>query len=211
MTRSALLAVVGAICFGVGGALFLVGGSGLAFALVAFALGTLALVGFQLLRRRAPRPTAGSNPAPIGPSRGGGIAAGVGLALGALALVLALSVAEGEARGHGIFHLLFGAVALGLFVAVDRWWRPLEGTTGASLRTPVLVLLWVGAAGAFLESIGAAGYDRFNAGHRIEALTTVHNSATILGPISLLMVPVGIAVLAAAFVGRRRARASASA
>jgi hypothetical protein len=78
------------------------------------------------------------------------------------------------------------------------------------MRTPLLVLLWVALAAAFLESIGAAGYDRFNSEHRIEWLTTVHNSATALGALALLMIPIGIAVLASVLLGRLRSRTTTS-
>jgi hypothetical protein len=204
------------LCFAAGAALLLVGSSGPGIPLAAIVLlvGALALVGSLVLRRHEPRPAvAGPDLAPpaAGQSRAGTIAAVVGAALASAALLLTLSVARGEARSHGSFHLIFGVVVLALFVAVDRWWRPREGTAAASLRTPLLVLLWVALAGAFLESVGAAGYDRFNSGHRIPWLTSVHNAATPLGALTLLMIPIAIAVLASVLIGRLRARRSTTA
>jgi hypothetical protein len=125
-----------------------------------------------------------------------------GASLGGLALLVALLVAEGEARGHGVFHLIFGVVALVLFFALDRWWRPREGT--ASLRVPLMLLLWLALAGAFLESIGAAGYDRLNSGQRIAWLTSLHNAVAPLGALTLLVIPIALIVLGSATVGRIR-------
>jgi hypothetical protein len=215
MSNSNRLLMLAVVCVSAGGALFLIGPTGhggLLIAAAAFVAGALALAGSLVLRRRDPRPAppAGLPTAPPGPSRVGTIGAVVGGLLGVLALALTLFVAEGEARGHGIFHLLFGVVVLGLFVAVDRWWRPREGTAGASFRGPLLVVLWIALAGAFLESVGASGYDEFNAAHRIEWLTTVHNAVTPLGALTLLAIPMGLAALAAAFVGRLRARRTAT-
>jgi hypothetical protein len=113
-----------------------------------------------------------------------------------------LLVAEGEPRGHGVFHLIFGVVALVLFFALDRWWRPREGT--ASLRVPLMLLLWLALAGAFLESIGAAGYDRLNSGQRIAWLTLLHNALAPLGALTLLVMPIALIVLGSAIVGRIR-------
>lgn len=211
MSKANLLAMLCVFCSAAGAALFLTGSSGPGIPLAAIVLlvGALALVSSLVLRRREPRPAmAGPDLAPtaVGPSRAGTIAAVVGAAVAAAALLLTLFVAQGEARAHGSFHLIFGVVALGLFVVVDRWWRPREGTAAASLRTPLLVLLWVALAAAFLESVGAAGYDRLNSGHRIPLLTSVHNAATPLGALTLLMIPIAIAVLTSAFVGRLRAR-----
>lgn len=212
MSKANRLAMLCVFCFAAGAALFLTGSSGPGIPLAAIIVlggGALALVGSLVLRRREPRlAMAGPDLAQtaVGPSRAGTIAAVVGAAVAAAALLLTLFVAQGEARSHGSFHLIFGVVALGLFVAVDRWWRPREGAAAASLRTPLLVMLWLALAGALLESIGAAGYDRLNSGHRIPWLTSVHNAATPLGAITLLMIPVAFAVLVSVFVGRLRAR-----
>jgi hypothetical protein len=215
MSNSNRLLVVAVVCSSAGGALLLMGSSdqgGLLIAAATFVAGALALVGSLVLRRREPRPSAKASlpTAPSGPSRAGTIGAVAGGVLGASALLLTLFVATGEARGHGIFHLLFGVVVLGLFVAVDGWWHPREGTAGASFRGPLLVVLWLALAGAFLESVGAAGYDEFNAAHRIEWLTTVHNAVTPLGALTLLTIPIAAAALASAFIGRLRARRTAT-
>jgi hypothetical protein len=211
MSNSNRLLVLVVVCFSMGGALVLMGsgGPGLPIAAVSLGAGALALAGSLVLRRREPRSQvdASTPPATPGPSRGGTIGAVAGGVLGAGALLLTFTVAEGEARGHGTFHLLFGVVLLGLFVAVDRWWHSREGTTtAASFRTPLLVVLWIALAGAFLESVGAAGYDELNAAHRIGWLTTVHNAVTPLGALSLLAIPMGFAALAAAFVAHLRTR-----
>jgi hypothetical protein len=215
MSKANLLIMVCMLCFVAGAAMLVTGtdGAGLPMVAIALGVGGIALVGAIVLRRREPRPVMAGAALPqpaAGPSRAGTIAAVAGAALGMLALVLTLFVAEGEARSHGFFHLIFGIVVLGLFVAVDRWWKPRAGTSASSIRTPLLVLVWVALASAFLESIGAAGYDRFNSGHRIEWLTTVHNASTAFGTLALLMIPIGIAVLASVFVGRLRARTTTS-
>jgi drug/metabolite transporter (DMT)-like permease len=215
MSKANRLVMLAVLCFATGAALFLTGSSGPGIPLTAIVLvvGALALVGSLVFRRREPRlPPAGGDlpPAAPGPSRAGTIGAVAGAAIGAIALLLTLFVAQGEARSHGFFHMIFGVVVVGLFVAVDRWWRPREGTAAASLRTPLMVLLWVALAAAFLESIGAAGYDRFNSGQRIPLLTSLHGVATALGALGLLMIPIAIAVLASAFVGRLRSRKTAT-
>ena len=175
-------------------------------------MGALALAASLVLRRRepeAPAPARGDlPPAAAGPSRAGTIGALAGAALGAVALLFAVFVAEREARAHGFFHLTFGLVILGLFIAIDRWWRPREGTAGSWLRLPMLVLLWVGLAGAFLESMGAAGYGSTR--DRIPWLTTVHGIATPFGALGLVMIPVGLFVLASVFVERLHARRTAT-
>jgi hypothetical protein len=215
VSKANLLAMVCVLSFVAGAAILLTGtdGAGLPIVAIALGMGGVSLAGAVLLRRREPTPpTEGAallQPA-AAPSRAGTIAAVAGAVLGGVALLLTLFVGQGEARSHGFFHLIFGIVVLGLFVAVDRWWKPRAGTSASSMRTPLLVLLWVALAAAFLESIGAAGYDRFNSEHRIEWLTTVHNSATAFGALALLMIPIGIAVLASVFVGRLRARTTTS-
>ncbi len=202
------LVTVGGVCVLAGAALLLMGtsGPGLTAAAVTLSVGAIALAGAIVLRRRQPRtPSAVPDVRAAGPSRTARIAVVVDAVLGGVAVLLTFTVAQGEARGHGVLHLLFGTVVLALFVAMDRWWRPSEGTAAASFRTPLLVLLWVAMASAFLESIGAAGYDRFNAGDRIAWLTSVHGFATPLGSLSLLIIPIALAVLASVVVGRLRA------
>ena len=207
MSKADGLVVVGAISFIGGAALFLIGssGSGIVLAAIVFVVGAIALVSAMVLRRGEPR-TVADDVRPAGPSQVGKVGAFAVGALGTLALVLIFFVAQGEARGHGLMHLIFGATALGLFVALDRWWRPRKGSAAASLRTPLMVLLWIGTASSFLESIGAAGYDRFNTGARIPWLTSMHGFAVPLGAVSVLMIPIAALVLASVFAGRLRAR-----
>jgi len=215
MSKANRLVMLGVLCFTAAAVLFLTGssGPGIPLAAIVLVVGAIALVGSLVLRRREPRPQRARRdlpPVAAGPSRGGTMGAVAGAALGATALLLTLFVAQGEARSHGFFHMIFGVVVLGLFVAVDRWWRPREGTALASLRTPLMVLLWVALVAAFLESIGAAGYDRLNSGHRVPWLTSVHGVATPLGALAVLMMPIAIALLASAFVGRLRSRKTAT-
>jgi len=209
MSKANLLAMAAVLLLATGSAMLLLGssGGGVAPAAIVLGSGALALVGFLVLRRGRPQPTPSGDgrPPAAGPTRTGVIAAIAGGSLGAVALLLSLSVAEGEARSHAFFHLIFGVIVLGLLVAIDRWWRPRDGSAAASIRVPLSVLLWIAAAASFLESIGAAGYDRFNAAHRIEWLTSVHNAVTAFGALTLVMIPVGTAVLMYALVDRRRA------
>jgi hypothetical protein len=209
MSKTNLLAWLGGLCFTMGAGLFVIGSSGPVIIIVAAVLvvvGTLALVGARASRARDREgvPSARELPvaAAVGPSRAGTIGAVAGASLGALALLVALFVAEGEARGHGVFHLIFGTIALVLFVALDRWWRPREGT--ASPRVPLMLVLWLAIAGAFLESIGAAGYDELNSGQRIAWLTSVHNAVAPLGGLTLLVIPIALIVLGSVIVGRIR-------
>jgi hypothetical protein len=211
MSKANRLVMLGVLCLAAAAALLLTGSPwpGIPLTTIVLFVGALALVGSLVLRRGLLRLSPAGRDLPAdapGPGRAGTIAAVAGAAFGATALLLTLFVAQGEARSHGYFHLIFGVVALGLFVAVDRWWRPREGTAAASLRTPLMVLLWVALGAAFLESIGAAGYDRFNSGQRIRLLTSLHGVAAGLGTLGLLAIPIAIAVLASAFVGRLRSR-----
>ncbi|MGZ5214567.1 MAG: hypothetical protein ACXWEN_12575, partial [Actinomycetota bacterium] len=111
--------------------------------------------------------------------------------LGLLAVLVALVVAEGEARGHAVFHLLTGFLCVGLFAALAFPWYPRAGGGAASLRGLVLTLLAVAALGAFMESLGGSGYDAANDGHRIEALTTLHSIAAPFGAL-IVAVPLGL-------------------
>jgi hypothetical protein len=206
MSKTNILVWLGVLCFAGGAALFVIGSSGQGIIVVAAILvvvGVLALLGARASRRRDGEtvPPAREVPA-AGSSRAGTFGAVAGASLGALALLVTFFVAEGQARGHGIFHLIFGLVALVLFVALDRWWRPREGT--ASLRVPLMLVLWLALAGAFLESIGAAGYDRLNEGHRIAWLTSVHNAVAPLGALTLLVIPLALIVLGSTIIGRIR-------
>jgi hypothetical protein len=136
----------------------------------------LATLAFGVIRGRGAPPVQRT----ADPARSKARAKRTVLVLGAMGLtagVVAVTVAVGEARGHAIFHLLFGVVSLGLFAALAFPWHPRPGTSAALVRGTVLVLLGIATFGAFLESIGGAGYDAENAGRRLEALTTLHGVA----------------------------------
>jgi hypothetical protein len=141
---------------------------------------------------------------PSGRSVIGVTIAGAGLTT--VSLVLAFSVAEGEARGHAFFHLLFGLAALALFIAVGLLWQPAAGAEGNALRVAVLIVTALGAMGQLFESIGASGYDRFNDRSEVGFLTTIHNSSAILGPAVLLALPLGLITVIVVLIGRVRDR-----
>jgi hypothetical protein len=61
-----------------------------------------------------------------------------------------------------------------------------------------------------VESIGASGYDRFNAGHEIEFLTGIHSGARILGPVALMAIPIGLVALILVVTARIVRRPSAT-
>ena len=134
-----------------------------------------------------------------------------GAVVAAAALVVALAVARGQARGHAFFHLTFGVTALALFTAVGLLWRPPAGSPSPVGRTVLLVALWAFAVAALFESVGAAGYDEFNDGRRIEWLTTIHGIAAPLSGIGFLLVPLVALASVVSLVTRwtrgRRARA----
>ena len=137
--------------------------------------------------------------------------------LAAISLTLAFAVAEGEARTHATGHLVLGFLSIALFVSVGLLWTPPEGSRASLVRAGILVITAMGAFGQVLESIGASGYDRFNAGHEIEFLTGIHNAVGILGPVALMAIPIGLVALrcwrsrASSGAARRPAPASASA
>ena len=127
--------------------------------------------------------------------------------LAAISLTLAFAVAEGEARTHATGHLVLGFLSIALFVSVGLLWTPPEGGRASLVRAGILVITAMGAFGQVLESIGASGYDRFNAGHEIEFLTGIHNAVGILGPVALMAIPIGlVAVVGAGDRAPRRAR-----
>ena len=131
--------------------------------------------------------------------------------LAAISLTLAFAVAEGEARSHATGHLVLGFLAIALFVSVGLLWTPPEGGRASLVRAGILVITAMGAFGQVLESIGASGYDRFNAGHEVEFLTGIHNAVGILGPVALMAIPIGLVallVLAIARLVRRGAPAA---
>ncbi len=127
---------------------------------------------------------------------------------GLTAFVVALVVAEGEARGHAILHLLTGLVCLGLFAALAFLWHPHAGSGAASFRGFVLMLLAVAGLGALLESLGGAGYDAANAGHRIELLTSLHNIVTPFGALLIVAVPLAVITVVVVLIARVMGRSS---
>jgi len=114
------------------------------------------------------------------------------VSLGVVAVLVALVVAVGEARGHAILHLLTGFLCVGLFAALAFPWHPRAGGGAATLRGMVLTLLALAAFGGFMESLGGAGYDAANDGHRIESLTTLHSIALPFGAFLFVAVPLGV-------------------
>ena len=124
------------------------------------------------------------------------------LLLATISLTLAFTVAEGEARDHATYHLFLGFVAMALFFTIGLLWTPSRDGLPSMGRAAVLIVTGMAAFGQVLESIGASGYDRFNAGHEIEALTTLHNGVGILGPIALFAVPIGLIAVVVLVLGR---------
>jgi hypothetical protein len=125
----------------------------------------------------------------------------IGLAgLGAIALLVALVVAEGQARGHALIHLLTGAFSLALFVGLAFPWHP-QTRRAASLQGFVLLLLAIATAAQFVESLGGSGYDAANAGRRIEALTTLHGVGVAFGGLVLVALPLGLITGAVVVIG----------
>jgi len=130
------------------------------------------------------------------------------LLLAAVSLTLAFTVAEGEARSHATGHLFLGFIAIVLFVSVGLLWTPREGGGASLVRAGILVITTMGAFGQVLESIGASGYDRFNEGHEIELLTSIHNGVGILGPVALMAIPIGLVAVMVLVVARLLGRGS---
>jgi hypothetical protein len=130
------------------------------------------------------------------------------LMLAAISLTLAFAVAEGEARTHATGHLVLGFLSIALFVSVGLLWTPPEGSRASLVRAGILVITAMGAFGQVLESIGASGYDRFNAGHEIEFLTGIHGAVGILGPVALMAIPIGLVALAVLAIARLVGRGS---
>jgi len=160
--------------------------------LAALLIGTALLVAGLVLSRREPDPSPERAP---DSARGEGLvrlAATTMAALGIAALVVALLVPEDEAQAHAIGHLVIGLVCAGLFAALAFPWHPRAGTGTAMIRGIVLSLLAAGAIGGFAESLGGSGYDAANEGHRIVALTTLHNVVTPLGALTIGAVPIGL-------------------
>ena len=130
------------------------------------------------------------------------------LVLAAISLTLAFAVAEGEARSHATGHLVLGFVSIALFVSVGLLWTPPESGRASLVRAGILVITAMGAFGQVLESIGASGYDRFNAGHEVEFLTGIHGAVGILGPVALMAIPIGLVALVVLVIARLFVRES---
>ena len=112
--------------------------------------------------------------------------------LGIAALVAAAFVAVGEARGHAVFHLLTGSIALALFAALAFRWHPAPGSGIALFRGMVLTLLALAAFGSFVESMGGAGYDAANETRRLTLLASLHPVGVPFGGFVMTGIPIGI-------------------
>ena len=130
------------------------------------------------------------------------------LVLAVISLTLGFAVAESEARSHATGHLVLGFLSIALFVAIGLLWTPPEGSRGSLVRAGVLVITAMGAFGQVLESIGASGYDRFNAGHEVGFLTSIHSAVGILGPVALMAIPIGLVALVVLAIARLVGRGS---
>jgi len=130
------------------------------------------------------------------------------LVLAVVSLTLAFAVAKGEARTHATGHLVLGFLSIALFLSVGLLWTPPEGSRGSLVRAGILVITAMGAFGQVLESIGASGYDRFNAGHEVGFLTGIHSAVGILGPVALMAIPIGLVALVVLAIARLVGRGS---
>ena len=126
------------------------------------------------------------------------VSGGLGLAAASVAIV----VAEGEAQGHAVRHLVSGLLCLSLFAALGFWWRPPTASTSSILRGLLLLLLWLAAVGAFMESLGGSGYDAANSGSRIAFLVSLHGVALPFGALFILAAPLGVVTLVAVIASR---------
>jgi hypothetical protein len=196
------LIAAGILCLIVAGSSLVIGftDDGPWLTIAAGALGSITLLaGLVVKRAEAHRPATSD------PARGERLVRVVvpGLAgLGVAAVLVAFIVAEGEARGHAIGHLITGFLCVGLFAALALPWHPPAGGGAATLRGLVLTLLAVSAFGGFMESLGGAGDDAANEGHRIEALTTLHNVAVPFGALLIVAVPLGVITGIAVLIAR---------
>ncbi len=212
MSKATWFATVSIFCGVAAFGMFLSGSAGPWMPLAGVALGAAGIsliVSLRLRRNRDDRPARERDFEQAERARdtgSGAVFLAIGLLLGVVALLVTLLVAQGEARGHGVFHFLFGAASLGLYAAVRSRWQPSADSTSSAWRTVLLVTLWISSAAAFLESIGAAGYDEFNSGHRIAWLTTLHGLAGPVAGMVILTIPLSVGVLAIVLVrGRMRA------
>ena len=206
--RTLLVALGGALLVFAGAALLAGVADDLpAVVLLAGAVGMLSLA-IGLLGRRDERTPDTGRASSRGRSHVGVIAGSLAV-FGVVALAVAVVVPVGEARGHAVGHLLTGVAALVLFVLLGQLWHPAPSGAAAAIRVAVLVVLAVAAFGAFLESLGGAGYDAANAEPRIEALAALHGIALPIAALGLPAIPLGLVVALVAIatwtVRRRRA------
>jgi Na+-transporting methylmalonyl-CoA/oxaloacetate decarboxylase gamma subunit len=210
MSKTSAFRTLSIVCLAVaiGGFLVGSGGPGLVLAAGAIIVAAIAFIVSLVLRPEASDPAARTPDATErlerveDASRWVVTLAILDVGLGAVALMVAFVVAKGEARGHAVGHLVLGAALLGLFAAIGSAWHPRAGSSSSNYRAALLIALWIASVATFLESIGAAGYGKFNAGHRLEWLTALHGMATPIAGLGILLLPLSVGALAIALVGR---------
>jgi hypothetical protein len=201
--------VGGLVCLLLGAAMFL---TGITPGTIWIGIGALSLAGVLMvvtlhLVRKEIASTATPASTEQGPASGRvAVAIAPLCVLGVAAAGVAIAVAEGEAQGHAVGHLLPGLLCLALFAALARWWRSSTNSIHATLRGPLLTLLWLATAGLFLESLGGAGYDAANEGERIAFLAALHGVASPLAALFILAAPLSLIALVAVAASRGLAR-----
>jgi hypothetical protein len=191
MRSDRILIAAGGVCLLVGASTALAGSSSFPLATLGLlALGAVLLViGLERTRNRS------RGDGPRNPARGERLARivfTIDAVLGIAALVAAAFVAVGEARGHAVFHLLTGSIALALFAALAFRWHPAPGSGIALFRGMVLTLLALAAFGSFVESMGGAGYDAANEARRLTLLASLHPVGVPFGGFVMTGIPIGI-------------------
>ena len=191
MRSDRILIAAGGVCLLAGASTALAGSSSFPLATLGLlAVGAVLLViGLERTRNREP------GDGPRDPARGERLARivfTIDAVLGIAALVAAAFVAVGEARGHAVFHLLTGAIALALFAALAFRWHPAPGSGIALFRGMVLTLLALAAFGSFVESMGGAGYDAANETRRLTLLASLHPVGVPFGGFVMTGIPIGI-------------------
>ena len=191
MRSERIFIAAGGVCLLVAASMALAGSSSFPLATLGLlAVGAVLLVvGLERTRNRdrgdGPRdPARGDRPARI--------VFTIDAVLGIAALVAAVFVAVGEARGHAVFHLLTGLMALALFAALAFQWHPVPGSGVALFRGMVLTLLALAAFGSFVESLGGAGYDAANDARRLTLLASLHPVGVPFGGFVMTGIPIGI-------------------
>jgi hypothetical protein len=179
------------VCLLVGASTALAGSSSFPLATLGLlAMGAVLLViGLERTRKRS------RGDGPRDPARGDRLAHivfAIDAVLGIAAIGAAAFVAVGEARGHAVFHLLTGLIALALFAALAFRWHPVPGSGVALFRGMVLTLLALAAFGSFVESLGGAGYDAANDARRIDFLASLHGVGVPFGGFVMTGIPIGI-------------------